>query len=83
LAGGLPASRLSPERAAWYSSPQNALGGANAFELVNFIDGERDITAIRDALCAEFGPLPTQVVARYIEDLVMTDLAEWREREIP
>jgi hypothetical protein len=77
LAGGLPASRLSPERAAWYGTPQ-ALPGSYAFELVNFIDGERDITAIRDALAAEYGPVPTQMVARFVEDLVAADLAEWR-----
>jgi hypothetical protein len=54
------------------------LRGNYAFELVNFIDGERDITAIRDALSAEFGPVPTQAVARFVEDLVAAELAEWR-----
>ena len=78
LAGGLPASRLEPDRAAWYSSPQNIFRGNYAFELVNFIDGERDITAIRDALSAEFGPIPTEAVARFVEDLVTAELAEWR-----
>jgi hypothetical protein len=78
LAGGLPASRLSPDRAAWYASPQNLLGGNYTFELVNFIDGERDVTGIRDALSAEFGPVPTQVVSRFVEDLVDAGLAEWR-----
>jgi hypothetical protein len=74
----LPASRLSPDRAAWYASPQNLLGGNYTFELVNFIDGERDVTGIRDALSAEFGPVPTQVVSRFVEDLVDAGLAEWR-----
>ena len=78
LAGGLPADLLDPQRAAWYSSPQNRLGGNYAFELVNFIDGARDITAIRDALSAEFGPLPTEAGSRFVEDLVTTGLAEWR-----
>jgi hypothetical protein len=78
LASGLPASRLDPERAGWYSSPQNPLQGNYTFELVNFIDGERDITALRDALSAEFGPVPTQVVSRFVEDLVAAGLAEWR-----
>ncbi len=78
LAGGLPASRLDAERAAWYASPQNVLTGNYAFELVNFIDGERDIAAIRDALSAEFGPIPTQAVARFVEDLVAAGLARWR-----
>jgi hypothetical protein len=52
--------------------------GAYAFELVNFIDGTRDVTGIRDALSAEYGPVPTQVVSRFVEDLVGTGLAEWR-----
>lgn len=78
LAGGLPASRLPQERASWYASPQNPLRGNYTFELVNFIDGERDITGIRDALSAEFGPVPTEAVARYVEDLVAAGLAEWR-----
>jgi hypothetical protein len=78
LAGGLPASLLDSDRAAWYSSPVGGMVGSYAFELVNFIDGERDVTAIRDALSAEYGPLPTQAVARYVEDLVATGLAEWR-----
>jgi hypothetical protein len=78
LAGGLPASLLDSDRAAWYSSPVGGMIGSYAFELVNFIDGERDITAIRDALSAEYGPVPTQAVARYVEDLVATGLAEWR-----
>ena len=78
LAGGLPASRLDADRAAWYSSPRNLLTGNYAFELVNFIDGEKDVTAIRDALSAEFGPVPTEAVARFVEDLVAANLAEWR-----
>jgi len=82
LAGGLPASRLSPERAAWYSSSQNPLGGNYAFELVNFIDGEKDITAIRDALSAEYGPVPTSAVARLVEDLVAAGLAEWKKATV-
>ncbi len=78
LAGGLPANRLTPERAAWYSSSQNPLRGTYAFELVNFIDGRRDITGIRDALSAEFAPVPTQAVGRFVEDLVAAGLAEWK-----
>jgi hypothetical protein len=78
LAGGLPASALPPERAAWYSSPRNLLRGSMPFELVNFIDGERTVTQIRDAISAEFAPIPTQAVARYVEDLVTAGLAEWR-----
>lgn len=78
LGGGLPSSALSGERAAWYSSPQNHLRGNYPFELVNFIDGQRTITQIRDALSAEYGPIPTEAVARFVEDLVTVGVAEWR-----
>jgi hypothetical protein len=74
---GLPASRLDPEAAAWYGSREFPLSGNARFELVNFIDGERSITEIRNALSAEFGPLPTAAVARYIEDLVEVGVGEW------
>ncbi len=78
LAGGLPASALSGERAAWYSSPRFRLGAAQMFELVNFIDGERTVTEIRNALSAEFVPVPVQDVSLFVEDLVVAGLAEWR-----
>lgn len=78
LAGGLPASRLQGERAAWYSTSANRITGDYAFELVNFIDGQRTITQIRDALAAEYGPMPTQAVTRFVEDLVAAGLADWR-----
>ncbi len=75
---GLPASRLEGERAAWYASSANPIRGARAFELVNFIDGERTVGEIRNALSAEFGPVPASAVARYIEDLVRVGVARWR-----
>ena len=80
LAGGLPASLLPDGRAAWYASSANPLRGNYAFELVNFIDGERDITGIRNAVSAEFGPVPVAAVARFVEDLVEAGLAEWKSR---
>jgi hypothetical protein len=75
---GLPASRLEPDAAAWYGSPEFPLSGNARFELVNFIDGERTVTEIRNALSAEFGPLPTAAVVRYLEDLVEVGVVEWR-----
>jgi hypothetical protein len=73
----LPASRLEPEAAAWYDSSEFPLSGNARFELVNFIDGERTVTDIRNALSAEFGPVPTAAVARYLEDLVDVGVVEW------
>ena len=76
---GLPASRLEPGAAAWYGSPEFPFDGNARFELVNFINGERTVTDIRDALSAEFGPIPEAAVARYIEDLVEVGVVEWAE----
>jgi hypothetical protein len=74
---GLPGSQLEREAAAWYSSRDFPFSGNARFELVNFIDGSRSVTAIRDALSAEFGPMPTAAVARYLEDLVEVGVVEW------
>lgn len=74
----LPASKLPPDRAAWYSSGEFSLSGNARFELVNFIDAERTVTEIRDALSAEFGPVSTADVARYLEDLIRVGAAEWK-----
>jgi hypothetical protein len=44
-------------------------GSAYALEALNFIDGTRDIQAVRDALSAEFGPVPIEVVNEYLRAL--------------
>ncbi len=75
---GLPESRLDEERAAWYASPEFTLNGNQRFELVNFIDGARTVSDIRNALSAEYGPVPTPVVGRYLEDLVRVGVAAWK-----
>jgi hypothetical protein len=78
---GLPASRLEPEAAEWYGSPDFPLSGDARFELVNFIDGERSVTGIRNALSAEFGPIDTAAVARYLDDLVEAGVVRWSESD--
>ncbi|UCC73791.1 MAG: DUF4910 domain-containing protein [Gemmatimonadota bacterium] len=74
----LPANKLSEDDAAWYSSPEFTLSGDARFELVNFIDGTRSVTAIRDAISAEFRPVSTAVVARYLDDLVRVGVVDWK-----
>lgn len=74
----LPESRLPDDAAAWYRSAAFTLSGDARFELVNFIDGRRTVSQIRNALSAEFQPVPVPVVARYIEDLVRVGVADWR-----
>jgi aminopeptidase YwaD len=75
---GLPASRLEPEAAAWYASPEFTLNGNARFELVNFIDGKRTVTQIRDALSAEYGPVTIATVGRYLDDLVEVGVVRWK-----
>ncbi len=40
-----------------------------AYEIVNFIDGKRTISDIRDAVMAEFGPVALPAVVQYLESL--------------
>lgn len=68
---GLPESRLPVE------APRYRLSGDQRFELVNFIDGMRTVSGIRDALSAEYGPVPLDEVARYVEDLVRVGVVAW------
>lgn len=43
-----------------------------AYEIVNFIDGKRTISDIRDAVMAEFGPVALPSVVQYLEALAKT-----------
>jgi hypothetical protein len=74
---GLPLSRLSAEDGAWYRGAF-PLDGDQRFELVNFIDGRRTVSDIRDALSAEYGPVAIAIVARYLEDLVRVGVVKWK-----
>jgi hypothetical protein len=42
-------------------------GELYAYEIVNFVDGKRSVGEIRDAVAAEFGPIPLDVVADYLK----------------
>ena len=74
----LPERKLSPKDAAWYKSSQFTLNGKARFELVNFVDGKRTVTDIRNALSAEFGAVNASVIARYLEDLVRVGVMGWK-----
>jgi hypothetical protein len=74
---GLPLSRLSAEDGAWYRGAF-PLDGDQRFELVNFIDGRRTVSDIRNALSAEYGPVAIAIVARYLEDLVRVGVVKWK-----
>lgn len=38
-----------------------------SYEILNFVDGHRSVTEIRNAVAAEFGPLPVSLVANYLD----------------
>lgn len=78
LGAGIPESALPDARLAWYGQEGRVLSGTMRFELVNFIDGDRSVSEIRNLLAAEFGPIDQTIVARYLEDLVSAGVAEWR-----
>ena len=60
--------KLGAAKAAALRLP-NFGGGLYAYEALNFVDGKRVVRAIRDALAAEFGPVPVDVVAEYLAAL--------------
>ncbi len=75
---GLPAGKLKGNDSLYYSSPDFTLGGDERFELVNFIDGKRTVSDIRNALSAEYAPIEVNIVAHYLEDLVKVGVVKWR-----
>jgi aminopeptidase YwaD len=42
-------------------------GAIYAYEIVNFVDGKRSVVEIRDAVAAEFGPIPLDEVSDYLQ----------------
>jgi hypothetical protein len=50
----------------------------HAYEIVNFVDGKRSIGEIRDAVSAEYGPLPVGLVSDYLDACVEASIIAWR-----
>ena len=50
-------------RGLWGSS------GEYTYEILNLVDGHRTVTQIRNAVAAEFGPIPTEIVAEFLSAL--------------
>jgi hypothetical protein len=44
-------------------------GHEYAYEALNFVDGVRNVTDIRNALAAEFGPIQIELVEEYLSAL--------------
>jgi hypothetical protein len=49
-----------------------------AYEIVNFVNGKRTVGEIRDAVSAEYGPLPLNLVADYLGACVEAKVIQWK-----
>ena len=49
-------------------------GHEYAYEILNLVDGERDATAIRDAVSATYGPVPIELVVGYLDSLAAIEV---------
>jgi len=74
----IPESKLPLDETGWYTSKDFPLNANQRFELVNFIDGKHSVEDIRNALSAEFSPIPSPTISRYIDDLVKVGVVKWK-----
>jgi hypothetical protein len=51
-------------------------GDLYAYEALNFVDGKRTVNDIRDALSAQFGPVPLDLVVEYLAVLESSGLLQ-------
>ena len=49
-----------------------------AYEIVNFVDGKRDVGEIRDLVSAEYGPLPLMLVSDYLGACAEAGVIQWK-----
>jgi hypothetical protein len=49
-----------------------------AYEIVNFVNGRRTEGEIRDAVSAEYGPLPLSLVSDYLSACVEAGVIQWK-----
>lgn len=62
-AKSLPGPKLLDYQGLWGS------GEEYAYETLNFVDGKRNAEKIREAVSAEYGPIPVEVVLEYLKSL--------------
>jgi hypothetical protein len=74
----LAALGLCDERAAWHEQEGAALDFHARLELLNFANGTRSVTEIRDAVSAEYEPVATELVSRFFDDLAEVGVVEWQ-----
>ena len=49
-----------------------------AYEIINFVNGKRDVGEIRDAVSAEYGPLPITLVVDYLQACIEAQVIQWK-----
>lgn len=49
-----------------------------AYEIVNFVNGKRTVGEIRDAVSAEYGPIPVSLVSDYLEACAEAGVIQWK-----
>ena len=69
-AAGVPTPKLLSNEGLWGG------GEEYAYEVLNFADGKRNAQEIRDAVSAEYGPVPLEIVVEYLKALEKTGLVE-------
>ena len=55
-------------------------GGPFAFEALNFVDGKRSVSEIRDLLTGRYSPVPPAEVAEWLDLLAKADVVKLRGR---
>ena len=58
--------------------PITRIGGAITYEILNFVDGKNSILDIRNAVSAEFEPVPVSWVKEYLELLSLADIVRMK-----
>jgi len=53
-------------------------GELYAYEIVNFVDGRRTVGEIRDAVSAEYGSLPVNLVFDYLQACADAEVIQWK-----
>ncbi|MGA9901440.1 MAG: M28 family peptidase [Terriglobales bacterium] len=49
-----------------------------AYEIFNFVNGQRTVGEIRDAVSAEYGPLPVNLVSDYLDACAAAQVVRWK-----
>jgi len=69
-AAGVATAKLLSYEGLWGS------GEEYAYEVLNFADGKRNVQEIRDAVSAEYGPVPLELVVEYLKALEKIGVVE-------